>query len=349
MTRALASLALLLLVVFAASCKREGATPAPSPPASSAASRGATQPASGQAASAAPAPSEAPSAAASPRRAWTRPFLYRVVDPRAPAGAKASYLFGTIHLPDERLDVFPPPLADALASADAVYTEIPMDPGTQLTMTPKLLLPNGQTLHAVAPRDLCEKVEGLFAERMLPFAPFSTMKPWVIATQLVLLDKLMVLAVKKPLDMVIYSNATRAGKQVFGLETVDEQLAVFDGLSQAEQVEMLRATVQLLEKQKKEGRDATEELLAPYVAGDDAKLRDAITAGFDPKDKLSAKLLKRLFTERNERMAQRAAARMKGAPDKAHFFAVGAGHVVGDDGVVSRLAKMGYTVARVEP
>ena len=69
---------------------------------------------------------------------------------------------------------------------------------------------------------------------------------------------------------------------------------------------------------------------------------------YDPKDPLEAKLMKRLFTDRNERMAERIAKKLKAEPGKSFFFAVGAGHLPGDDGIVERLRKAGYKVKRVE-
>jgi uncharacterized protein YbaP (TraB family) len=67
--------------------------------------------------SAAAAQTRVPAAAAAPAP-WTRPFLWRI------EGAAPSYLFGTMHLPDERAAHFPPSVAQALESSQAVVLEI---------------------------------------------------------------------------------------------------------------------------------------------------------------------------------------------------------------------------------
>jgi TraB/PrgY/gumN family/tRNA-splicing ligase RtcB len=206
----------LSLVSSLSGCKSPGSSAAPTPATASAV------------ASAPPTRSVAVAPPRTPDPVWNRPLLWRI---DAKDGGKPSYVFGTIHLPDARLDVMPPGLDQALASADAVYTEIPMDAGTQLGMAPKLMLPKGKTLKATLPNDLYAKVEAMFAAKGLPFAPFDTMKPWVVSTQLLLLDKMMLMLTKKPLDAVVYARAQSEGKKVGGLETVDEQLGVFDGLS----------------------------------------------------------------------------------------------------------------------
>jgi uncharacterized protein YbaP (TraB family) len=46
-------------------------------------------------------------------------------------------------------------------------------------------------------------------------------------------------------------------------------------------------------------------------------------------------------------MAERIGAKLKAAPDKSQFFAVGAGHLIGDAGVLKLLEKQGLKVTRV--
>jgi hypothetical protein len=337
----LAPIIALLVACWLVGCKRSDSATSPTPAPSSEPSLASSAAArSGSSAAAAPADT------ARPTGAWKRLFLRRI-DAKGPG--KPSYLFGTIHVPDERFDAMPATLDRALDSADAVYTEVPFDSATQLAMVPKLMLPKGKSLDSMLPKKLHAKVEQAFADKGLPFAPFERMKPWVVATQLVMIDKLMLLASKKPLDAAIYARAEGEGKQVGGLETVDEQLALFDGLPQREQVHMLQTTVDLIETMKKQHRDPLGELMSSYLAGDDAKLSKSIAEQYDADDPLAVKLIKRVLWDRNARLADRIGAKLKADPDKAQFFAVGSGHVVGDDNIVPRLRKKGYVLTRVEP
>ena len=61
-----------------------------------------------------------------------------------------------------------------------------------------------------------------------------------VASQLQSLDYAMDLQMgKKALDAVVYDRAKNAGKEVGGLETVQEQVGVFNSLTEEEQAKYL--------------------------------------------------------------------------------------------------------------
>jgi uncharacterized protein YbaP (TraB family) len=333
---------LLLFLGLAGGCrgeKQESATAKPAASAMPSAAPLAPRPSESAPSTAAPS-TATPSTAAAPE--WKRPLLYRVG--KAP---KAWYVFGTIHVPDGRLDTFPPELEAALRESDRVYTEIPMDDATQAALAPRLMLPEGQSLSTLVPPKLYERVSGAFAAHGIPMAPFERMKPWAVSVQVAVLDKLFVLAIKKPLDAVLYQRAQAAGKTVGGLETPEEQLGLFDELTPKEQVELLEQAVDFRDKVRAEKRDALAELLDAYVAGKEDELLRLVKEDYDPKDPVSVKLMKRVFTDRNRTLAERMLARVAADPGKVQLFAVGSGHLVGDDGIVERLRKQGLAPARV--
>ncbi|HUU04208.1 MAG TPA: TraB/GumN family protein [Myxococcota bacterium] len=271
----------------------------------------------------------------------SRPLLWKI------EGAKTSYLFGTIHVPDERVLKLNPSVRAALDGADAVFTELPMDMGTQMKIAMKSMLPEGKTLKDVLPKDLYAKIDKLFASKGLPMMMLGRFKIWAIAVQVTLLDHLMEFASKQPLDQYIYKQAGDAGKQVGGLETTAEQLAVFDSLSQKEQVKMLRDALDERDKYKAKGVDFIKVLIDIYLRGDEKELLNKITEEYDPTDPLDRKMMKLLFTDRNTRMTERIAAKLKASPEKSQFFAIGSGHLPGPEGIVSRLQKAGFKVTRI--
>jgi len=328
MRRAHRVLPLLLLLLSAltaiASCgKTDRSAPDAAPPASASVSPLAVQ-------------SAAPSAS-SPEPASAPAFLWRI-DGKTPA-----FVFGTIHIPDDRLNSVESRMRRLASQSDLVLTEIPMDPATQVRMSPMLMLPRGRTLADVVPRDVHKRVEQSFAARGLPFGPLSTLKPWVIAVQLTLLDRLLIMAQRQPLDAVIFE----AGKSAEGLETPEEQVAAFDVLSRDEQVHMLRSTLDLIDKYKEQRRDPVEELLKPYSEGDELRLYAAIMGSYDPKDPIDAKMMKRLFDDRNIRFAERIHKRLQAEEGKSVLIAIGAGHLVGPGSVIELLGKKGLKIQRV--
>lgn len=287
-------------------------------------------------------PPDASAAAPEAPSVWTRPLLWRL-----PAPAGESYLLGTVHVPDARLEVLPASIQRALAGCDAFYGEIPLDVGTQSALAQGFLLPAGQQLSAILPPALHARVEREWSSRGLPFAPFDAMKPWVVSIQVTLLDRFAELATRPPLDAALYRRAEAAGKEVGGLETAAEQLAVFDELDRTEQIALLADTIDQLERYRRERRDPLAELVAIYLSGDPARVSALLEAEYDPDDPLDVKIRRRLFTERNARMSERIADKLGAGPRRSYFFAVGAGHVVGADGLVALLAQRGHRPERV--
>ena len=172
------------------------------------------------------------------------------------------------------------------------------------------------------------------------------MKPWFLAIEVSFIDHLAEL--KRPVDERIYQRAQVAGKEVGGLETVKEQLDVFDGLSDSEQVSMVEEALDQRDKAKKDGRDPLHDLLAAYLTGDEGELERTLDRDYDPKNPLDVKMRARLLTDRNVHMAERIVERTRRSPAKSWLFAVGSAHLLGTDGVVAKLRAAGLTVERVD-
>jgi uncharacterized protein YbaP (TraB family) len=272
-----------------------------------------------------------------------KPFLWRI------EGQKPSWLYGTIHLPDDRILALPAAVTQAVDGCDRFYAEIPLDPATQVQMTPLLMLPEGQGLSSLLPAELYQRLDKIFAAKGLPLSALGKLKIWAITTQVVLIDHILDFATKQPLDMALYSRAEQAGKQVGGLETVAEQMAVFDGLTQDEQIRMLAQTLDQIDEFKAKGQDPIAGMLEAYLAGDEAKMLATMLETYDPENELDRKVMKRLFFDRNQTMGGRIAEILAAKPGQSHFFAVGAGHLLGDDGMVALLRAKGFKLERIAP
>jgi len=297
-----------------------------------------------------------PLAAQAPQQpqATGKPFLWRI------EGPVPSYLYGTIHVPDRRVLQLPEVVVRAVDAADVLFTELPLDTATQLSIAPKLLLPEGQDLRKVAGEQLYGRlVRALtagFGQNLPPGVgemvamTMSRMKPIMALTQLLQLEYLPdVLAGRKPLDATLYDMAVSRGKQVGGLETVDEQMAVMDSLSIEDQLKVLATTLDSLEKATPQELNSVRDLVDLYLSGD----LDALAAEMNRQDPeyeiLEEKFKTRLLDDRNVNMADRIAAHLSENPTKSYFFAVGAGHYPGDAGVLSLLGRKGLRVTRLGP
>ncbi|MEZ6036063.1 MAG: TraB/GumN family protein [Planctomycetota bacterium] len=271
-----------------------------------------------------------------------KPLLWRIELPTP------SYLYGTIHLPDERVTTLPAVVTEAIDSCGALYTEIPMELDKMMAAAKGAMQPAGSSLADEIGAELYARTKAYVESRGAKMQMFDRVRPWVAATQLTVVDIMPQLARQQPLDMQLYAKAKKAGKTVGGLETVESQLAVFDDLTLEEQCSMLTATLDQLEKQAAEGKNPTEELLQTYLRGDEAGLDKVINEAPLGDDELHDKLEQRLLANRNGGMVDRIVEELQKHPGRGAFFAVGAAHHVGEQGVVALLIERGYRVTRVE-
>jgi uncharacterized protein YbaP (TraB family) len=130
--------------------------------------------------------------------------------------------------------------------------------------------------------------------------------------------------------------ASAAKLPIHGLESVATQLALFDQIPIQQQLEMLEEYV--LDNNKM--RAETEELLQAYLAGDIDSVYEFVKKAEMEMEGLEEIML----TNRNKAWMSTFENNMKKAPT---FYAVGAGHLGGENGVIELLKKMGYTVSPI--
>jgi len=279
------------------------------------------------------------------------PFLWKV------EGRTPLYLFGTIHVPDDRVLALPPSVVKAFDEASAVYTEIPMDSATQMGIMGKVMLPDGTQLSEVIGQPLYDRMTAA-AEKTLGaehagmgamLGPlFQRMKPWAAMSQLSLLEFLPeMMAGKQPLDSMLYAKAQSDGKKVGALETPDEQISVFESFSTREQIRMLELTLDEIERVKPGGRTQTQELIDAYLSGDMAVVSEVMEDAMAGDRALMARFRDIAITRRNNHMTERILALRREQPATVFFVAVGTAHYAGPTGIVAQLQKAGLKVARV--
>jgi uncharacterized protein YbaP (TraB family) len=282
------------------------------------------------------------------------PFLWRI------EGPVPSYLYGTIHVPDPRVTTLPPAVEQAFKSSAAVFTEIPMDGALQLGMMSKMLLPGDQTLSQVLGPELYARLSSTI-QRSLPkdsagpmvaamTAMLGRMKPWAAMLQLTMIEFLPdMLAGNKALDTMLFDRAKSDGKETGGLETIDEQLAVFEALTMDEQVRILKLTLDTMDEAHKAGISKARELIDGYLTGDLDTLAAMSNESMKGEEELQKKFMARALDGRNVVMVDRLLAKRAERPDKTCFFAVGALHYAGAEGIIALLEKKGLKVTRVAP
>jgi uncharacterized protein YbaP (TraB family) len=264
---------------------------------------------------------------AHPRKA----LLWKVEGPKLGA---VSYLFGTIHLGVAPVDRLHPAAQKAFDGADALYTEVSMNPEDQLKVATMIIRTDKKTLEQSIGEKLSAELDAELKaiNPALDAAPLQTLKTWGIGVTLPMLP--LQLQGGKALDQILWDKAVAAGKPTSGLELAKDQVAIFDELTEAEQVIFLAETMRQLRADRAAGRDSTGELVAAYAAGDPAKVQALIERSLrelseSEHKELGARLIKRLLADRDQSMAATIDGHLRANPDKCHFFAAGAGHFVG--------------------
>lgn len=248
-----------------------------------------------------------------------------------------SHLFGTIHSEDPRVTTLPAPVEQAFSAARQVVLEMALTPAVQQKMAMAIMLPASQRLSDLIDGPLYRDTLAAMAARGYPEAFTARLRPWAVV---------LTLSMPQPesgafLDKVLHDRALRTGKRVVGLESVEEQLDVFRALSLAEQRMLLRQTLResrnLPSLMESTIRAWLERDLQALVALNRASM-GALPAG------LQQRFAHRLLEARNHRMAERAEPILQ---QGGAFIAVGALHLVGEEGLVALLRQRGMKVTPV--
>jgi uncharacterized protein YbaP (TraB family) len=265
-----------------------------------------------------------PAAEASLERALLFEVRYGQGDP--------SYLFGTIHSEDPRVMDLPPRVLAAFESADAFVMEVVPDAEAIIRSMVTMVYTDGRSLKGVIGDGLYREVIAAMKERGMAEAAFKDFKPWAVVTLLSVPPA----ETGEFLDMYLYKSAVAGGRPVIGLETIDEQLAVFEDLSEADQVALLGETLEVREQLP----SVYERLVGAYVDRDLAELmrlsEEYLRAG---DSELGERFKAAALDVRNKRMADRMEPLLRKGN---HFVAVGALHLPGDGGILDRLLAAGF-------
>lgn len=249
--------------------------------------------------------------------------------------AKPSYVFGTIHLlcaADLKLSEN---VQKAVGNSQQVALELDMDnPTMGEEMRGLLMLPAGQTVQGCMTKEEYAAVSDYYTTQLqMPFAQMGTMKPFILAS--LLYPKMLGCPVGS-YEMSLVEVAKAKNMEVIGLETVADQMGLFDKIPCDKQARMLSDMV----IKRAEAQQEFTDLLKLYQAQDvEGLLKMSLDSKFGMKEYETL-----LLTDRNKRwiplMAQQAAS-------KPTFFAVGAAHLGGPSGVLALLRQQGYQVKPV--
>ncbi len=261
--------------------------------------------------------------------------------------AKPSYLFGTYHSRDKEINDLPQRIIQILASIQTLYTETNMTKRShkiiQDFMQDPLLPPLKKRLSSSTYKRLQTHIKR--SDIPLSTHKLSLFKTWAIA----LLITNYAEATTNPhllfMDEHLVKSARNLSILSLGLETPKEQLIYFDVLSTQEQELLLLDSMN-----QTDNTQYTQALKQWYIKGDLSGF-GALQDTFRDKDpkmrQLDEKLFASLLTERNIRFLNRIHHILQKDPQQNYFFAVGAGHLAEENGLIALLRNKGYQISKV--
>ncbi len=260
------------------------------------------------------------------------PALWRVAD-----ADTTIYLFGTVHALPQGKEWFDGRIERAFDASDEIVTEVDLSDQTAsaAAMQAAGTLPEGMSLRDLMTPDNRKQFEAALVGLGLPVESLDRMEPWMATLTMSLLP-LLRQGYQTESGVEIALTAKAGTKQRAALETIAQQIDLFDGMPMDAQLTFLDKTVEAMP----EAKISLDAMVAEWMEGDADALAMLLNAEInDPV------LYERLLTQRNANWAGWIQQRLQ-QPGTV-FIAVGAGHLAGNDSVQRQLKRRGLKVQRI--
>ncbi len=266
--------------------------------------------------------------------------FYKIV----PCEGKPSYILGTFHTSDPTIIATISYTKPYLQAADSALFELKKSPEDATIIAQSMLLPatHQEGLRALIGKSYFNQLLALLkpASDALPAIYVNRYKPWAAN---ILLQTIMIDISGTVMDDALQQQAKRIGITVAALESLQEQFDALGGLSEADQIIMLKDTIDNFDSFE----TLNERLLKAYRAGDLDKIAHIGEESFaaiphNIRDELETALV----TNRNQRMTD---AMLPYVVQGNNFTAIGALHLPGEKGMLQLLENEGYSITPIHP
>jgi len=246
------------------------------------------------------------------------------------------YLLGSIHVLRPSDYPLAPELLDAYSHAQSIYMEVNLQEVDTQSMQAELLasamLRDGKNLPGILGKQRYDHAAALARDVGVDLANFDQFAPWFAAEAISQLQLMQLgFQPQSGVEMYFLQRAKSDAKSVAGLETVHDQIALFDGLSMDAQAEYLLSSLEEAHDLPKE----VDSMVKAWNRGDTLWFERQMKSEFgrDPS------LYQSVLVARNRKWVPKIEALLK--EDKNYLIIVGTGHLVGTGSVIDLLKKDG--------
>ncbi len=254
---------------------------------------------------------------------------------KGPGQSRPSYLFGTIHLICPADFSLSDSLKAVVARTQQVALEVDMDdPAMMASMMKTMNMADGNGLKTLASEGEYVKLNRFFRDSVgVSLAMFEKVKPFILMGPLF---NAVLSCQPQSYEMELIGLANKQKTEVIGLETMDEQMALFDSIPYRDQIKMILTMIDSLPKARQEFRDLVS-LYKSQKVNDLYQMTMKSDYGMEGNEEI-------LLFDRNKKWIPRI---QKIMAEKPTLFAVGAAHLGGERGVISLLRQEGYKVRAI--
>ena len=248
-----------------------------------------------------------------------------------------SFLFGTFHLLCKDDIHFSDQLKRAMRQSDEIYMELDMDdPTMMLSGMLYMNMKGGKTLKDLYTPEEYKRLQNYFSDSLkMPLALLQSAKPYFLVA--LLYPGMMNCKTPSGVEEELVKIAKKEKKEIKGLETMQFQASIFDSIPYELQAKELLKNIDSFSVNKQEFQT----MLGYYKNQQLDSIKNMVTKSEFGSDKYDNLLL----NDRNKNWVKKLKEIMK---NESVFIAVGAGHLVGDEGLISLLTKAGYKVEPLE-
>jgi len=265
-------------------------------------------------------------------------FLWKVH-----SGASTVYIAGSIHFLKKEDSPLSPKIESAFEQSDFLVVEANIQDqakmSTQMIME-KALYPPNESIAEHLSQKTYELLKVEAAKLGLPLELVNRQRPWFLSMALEAME-LMRLGYDPSygVDSYFLSKAT-GRKKILELESLDEQLHLLSSLSDQDQGLLLTLSLKDLENASRD----VDRLVQAWKTGDTKGMEPIIMKNIKEDPKL-VPIYEKLIDERNRRMVSKIEDYLRGKG--TYFVVVGAGHLIGEKGIVETLRKKGFRVEQL--
>ena len=247
--------------------------------------------------------------------------------------SQSSYLFGTFHLMCKNDIHFSSQLTAAVSRSEKVYMEMDMDdPATMLGGLLLMNMKDGKTLQQLFTADEYKRLDNYFRDSLHTSLSFlKSMKPFFL--QALLYPKMMPCKTISGVEEELIKIVKLEKKEIKGLETMEFQASVFDSIPYEEQAKELLKSIDSMAANKNNFDTMMNVYKSQHIDEIENLFSKSEAGVLDHEDLL--------LNNRNKNWVAQLKTIMKTRPV---FVAVGAGHLVGKQGLIALLRKEGYIV-----